>query len=520
MSFKSTDSFNTKRIGINIIFSVLSFALNLFINFFVTPYITSNLGSEAYGFVKLANDFANYASVLSIALNSMASRFIMIERERGNKEKAEQYYSSVMFANIFLTVILVVPSLIGVFFLERIINIPIGLVVEVKITFLITFASFLVGLAFSAFGNCYYLTNRLDINSIRTMQSNIIRVVVIIGLFFLFSPKISYMTIGALSSTLFLSLCNIHYHKRLTPDLTAKRNQFRLKMIWEVISSGIWNSITRLSQILTSGLDLLITNFFIGSVEMGYLSIAKTVPGILVSFNSTIANTFSPNMMKLYAQGNIEELKRISKSAMKLMCIFVSIPTAVLISMGMEFFSLWVPEQPAQLINTLSILTVINSCITGPMQPLYQVFTITNKVRQNSVVMILYGLISIIVTYLFLQFTDLGLYAVAGVSFVLSILVAFFYHLPFSALYLGLPWYTFFPEILKSILSLLIQSLVGFVINFFLPLESSWIMWLIGVFVATIIGLVFNAFLILNHSERKQLLNIIINIKRKLFKRM
>ena len=335
-------------------------------------------------------------------------------------------------------------------------------------------------------------------------------------LYFFFTPKISYLAIGSLVSTIFSLLINWYYHKKLTPDLILDKHAIVKEKVWEVFKSGIWNSITKLSQIFSSGLDLLVSNLLLGATNMGYLSIAKTVPNIITSFNSTIANTFSPNMMSLYAKGNINQLKTASKSAMKFMCLFVTIPNAILITMGQEFFTLWVPEQPAQLINILSILTVINSCITGPLQPLYQIFTITNKIKQSSIVMIIYGFSSILVTVVCLHITDWGLYAVAGVSLVGSVIVALCYHLPFSAIYIGLPWHTFFPEILKGIISLAVQCLVGGVVNFFFVLDSSWTSWFSGAVLSAIIGLILNALLILNIDERKVLISIVISkIKRR-----
>ena len=51
------------QIAINMGFSIVAFILNLAISFFITPYITEQFGAEAYGFVKLANDFIGYASL-------------------------------------------------------------------------------------------------------------------------------------------------------------------------------------------------------------------------------------------------------------------------------------------------------------------------------------------------------------------------------------------------------------------------------------------------------------------------
>lgn len=507
---------NTRQLAINMFFSVVAFVLNLGVGFFITPYITSQFGSEAYGFVKLANDFSNYASLFSIALNSMASRFLMLERTRKNNLEVQRYFSSIFLSNVVLSVILLILSMICVIFLEHLLDIPVILITEVKLTFAVTFVSFLVNLVFSTHSNCYYLTNKLSIGSIRDAIMNILQVAVIVFLFLLSTPRISYVAIGGLISTVFAVVYNIIYTKKLTPDLTVHVSNFDWRKIKKVLSSGIWNSITKLSQIFSSGLDLIVTNLFIGSTEMGYLAVAKTVPQLIVSFNATIANSFSPNMMELYAKSDMDALRKTAKTAMKFMSLFVTIPNAILVTMGKEFFELWVPEQPAELICMLSVLTVINSCVTGPLTPLYQIFTITNKVKQSSIVLITYGFSSIVVTFLCLKFTNLGLFAVAGVSLIGSLVVAICYHLPFSAIYIGLPWYSFFPAVLKCGITMIIQCLFGFLVSFILPLEQSWVIWFIGASVSGGLGLIANIYLILNHEEKRILLGKLLGRVRKM----
>lgn len=506
---------NTRQLAINMFFSVVAFGLNLVIGFFITPYITSQFGSEAYGFVKLADDVSGYASLFSIALNSMASRFLMLERTRKNYREAKKYFSSIFLANMVLSMILFIPSALCILFLEHLLEIPRILIVEVKLTFAVTFSSFLVNLVFSTYSNCFYLTNKLSIESIRNAVSNILRVLVILFLFLLSPPRISYVAVGGLISTVFVVIYNIIYNNKLTPDLQFHITNFEWKKLRTVLASGIWNSITKLSQIFSSGLDLIVTNLLIGSKEMGYLAVAKTVPQLIVSFNSTIANSFSPNMMELYAKGDMKVLRETAKTAMKFMCLFVTIPNAVLITMGKEFFELWVPEQPAELLCVLSVLTVINSCVTGPLTPLYQIFTITNKVKESSIIMIVYGFSSILVTYICLKLTNLGLFAVAGISLIGSLVVALGYHLPFAAIYIGLPWYSFFPEVFKGVITMIVQCFFGSLVNLILPLEQSWIMWFAGAVLAGGLGLIANVCLILNREEKKALMGKILGKVRK-----
>jgi len=497
--------FEKNALAKNIIFSVITFGLNMFISFFITPYITNHFGSDIYGYVKLANDFANYASLFSIALNSMASRFIMLERTRGNQAAASEYFSSIGIANLILAGIFIIPSALCVFFLDTLFEIPALMVFEVKLTFALTFINFIFQLFFSIFSNCYYITNTLYIRSLRLSQASILNVVLVLSLFFLFTPRISYVAIGTLTATVFTAGINFYYSRKLTPDLKFRLSNFRGAKVKEILSSGIWNSITQLSQVLTSGLDLLVTNVFLGPVMMGYMSVAKSVPNVVISFNSTIGNVFCPNLMRLYAEGDKEGLKNAAKSAMRFMCLFVSIPNAIIFTMGADFYRLWVPTQPAEMINILSIMTIINSCISGPMQPLYQIFTITNKVKENSIVMIIYGFASILCVYIALQLTNWGVYAVCGISLFGSLFVALGYHLPYTAKYIGLPKTAFVPEILKSILSFAVVVLVGFGVNFVMDLSSGWIMWFAGAIITAIVGFAINFMIVLSSAERRQL---------------
>ena len=273
--------------------------------------------------------------------------------------------------------------------------------------------------------------------------------------------------------------------------------------MWTILSSGIWNSITQLSNLLTNQLDLLITNLFIGAATMGHLSVAKTVPNVIINFNATIANVFSPNLMRLYAEGDREGLRHAAKSAMRFMCLFVSLPNAILVTMGTPLYSLWVPTEPAQLLNIFAILTVLNSCVTGPLQPLYQIFTITNKVRENSLVMICYGFAYLGAVYLLLKTTSLGVYAILGTNLVGSLLVASLYHLPYAARHIGLPRWEFFPEVGKSILSFLLVSAIGFGVCRVIDVSASWLHWFAGAALTAGLGFLLNLFLILHREERQ-----------------
>ena len=79
-----------KQFAINVSAKIFAFAVSLAISFFLTPFLVKNVGKEAYGFVGLANDFVSYALVLTVALNSMAGRFITISLYEKDNESVNR----------------------------------------------------------------------------------------------------------------------------------------------------------------------------------------------------------------------------------------------------------------------------------------------------------------------------------------------------------------------------------------------------------------------------------------------
>ncbi len=75
----------------------MNFAVNMGIGFAITPFIVSRVGAEAYGFAGLANTMVGYATLFTIALNSVAGRFITVAyHQGGGKRRADVYFSSTL----------------------------------------------------------------------------------------------------------------------------------------------------------------------------------------------------------------------------------------------------------------------------------------------------------------------------------------------------------------------------------------------------------------------------------------
>ena len=82
---------------INVFAALITLGVQMFISFWLSPFVVGKLGEEAYGFINLANNFVSYASLVSVAINSMACRYISIEYNSGRINEAKSYFCSVSY---------------------------------------------------------------------------------------------------------------------------------------------------------------------------------------------------------------------------------------------------------------------------------------------------------------------------------------------------------------------------------------------------------------------------------------
>lgn len=497
-----------KQLVLNMFASFTSYVISIGINLFLSPYIVRSIGIDAYGFIGIANSFISYASLITIALNSLAGRFVTISIYKNDIDGANRYFSSVFIANIFLTLFMAIAAVFLTVYLEFILNIPEDLIFDVKLLFASLLLNCLLGTIGSIFTVATFAVNKLYLNYLRQIESNVLRVILIILLFVFFSPRVSYLGVTALIAGVYVIIFNIYYTKKLLPYIHISFKYFNIKKIWEIVTSGVWNLINRLGQLLLDGLDLIITNIFISPESAGVLSLAKTIPSLITGIVASMAGIFSPDFTILYAQEKYDELLARLKQSMKIMGVVTCVPIIILIVCGDLFYSLWQPTQNAKELQVLSLITCACIIFSGGINCIYNIFTVVNKLKLNSFIVIISGALSTLFVIILLNTTDLGIYAVAGVSTVISIIRNLVFTVPYGAYCLRRKWYEFYPTVLRTVVFVLISSAIAmlFKINFTF---SGWIGLIVIAFITLCVSLIIGLFVVLNKKDRVFIFNIL-----------
>lgn len=509
---------SSKKTMINLVCSMMVLLTNIVINFWLSPYIVENIGVEANGFVTLANNFVTYAQLMVTALNSMAARFIAISYVKKDYKKANLYYNSVFWGKLIIIAILIVPSIILIAKLENFVNLPSDIALDVKLLFSFVFFNFFITTGMPNWECGTFVTNRLDRSYIPQMISSIVRCGFLFIIFMIVTPKVFYVGISATIMTVITLMANCYNTNKLTPELKigffGEKRQCSKSAIKELIGSGIWNTVSSVGSMLLSGLDLIICNLMIGATEMGIVALCKVVPHQIEQLSLSIRNAFAPQLVINYANGNKDEVYRDITQSMKITNCILTIPLAGVFAVGDKFFELWVPTQNANTLHILSCLCLMGYTFTSGVQILYNVFTTVNKVKQNAIPVIISGAVSTLVVFILLKTTNLGMYAICGVSPVVCLIRNLGYVLPKASVLIGFKWHTFFPNILQSVLSTGLIFAVAMLAKHYWVF-GSWTSLIIYALAVGMAGLIINILLIFNKNERKAVIG---KIKRKLKK--
>lgn len=494
---------NNKKLTITLIANIMVFLINSLIGFFMTPYIVNHVGAEAYGFVSLANSFTNYANTLMLALNSMAGRFITIEIHQGNIRQANKYFASVLMSNLIMTVVLLVPAIFCILFAEKLINISPQLVSDVKYLFVFIFISFFFNLMGTAFSCSTYVSNRKELEAKRQIESYFIKVAVLTGCFYLLSPHIYYVGISMCLMSIYVFVTNVRYTKTLTPMLKFKADCYDKKSIKTLLKSGIWNSIEHLATTLFTGFDILIANIFLSGTEMGVLSVAKLLPGMVEMLIWQTSSVFVPEYTIAYAKSDKKRFLQSLRKTIIVASIISNICMCVLCVISKDFYNIWIPDENAELLSILSVLTISSIFVCAGIYCMYNIAIVTNKIKIPAIVKTGFGLLNIVLMPVLLRFTNLGLYAIAGTSAFLNALFNLAFYVPYAARCIKEKVSIFYKPVAVNILSLSGTVIIGFWLKKFFSLES----WPELVFFGIILGimaLIINIIFCTSVDEKKQ----------------
>lgn len=497
-----------KQIGKNIIWNGLSIAISTIINFALTPYVTQHIGIEANGFVTLANTCVTYINIIAVALNAFAARYISMAYHNENYKEANEFYSSVLIADTVLALLLCLPCSAMIWKLEYLLHISDELLPDVKVLFFLLLINWAINVIGTAFKVSAFIKNKTSITYRNKGISSILYAVALGGLILSLEIHVYYVAIANLVAAGFNFYMNFYYAKHHTSKLQIKQSYFSIQKVKKLISSGIWNSINNIGNMLNYGLDLLICNKLLSELIMGQVSVSNQIAKMMTTFTNVFIDAFQPKQLEFYARGDVAELIKYLKTAMKTVGIIGNVYIFCFLVLGKNFFALWLPGQDTQTLYMLSIIVLVGDILVTTVRPLFFVFTLTDKLKSICWITICSGVVNVISMFILISTTGLGGYAVVSTTTVLNLIVHLGITPIFAMKYLNLKINAFYPLIFRHLGVFGITFGLAYILEPYFTCKT-WFTFIKHGLILGILSLFFVSSLELTSSEKKHLLQMI-----------
>ncbi|MCR5372680.1 MAG: oligosaccharide flippase family protein [Solobacterium sp.] len=395
-------------LGLAMISNMISVVVSALVSLVISKYLIETSGSVTYSYYPIATNFANYFSVIFIAVNAMSSRFVMVSLLEGKDREAREYYSSVFFADLMLSVLLSAVLAAFVFNIDHILNIPPGIVSEVKQLFVWILMMVVVNGLATVFSISIYARNRMDIKALIDLIISLSKLACF--LFFMYTGKLTIVSYGFLlflSSMIHLVL-EVIATRILLPDFHFDLHLFSFPKIRNLTKSGFWVMVNQLGLMLINNAQLIIANIFLGPDASAPLSLVQPLFQFGSLFFYAIETVLQPLIVKILISREGDVSARMLY-LQEIVAVFVIIPCTLLMGFGGSFFRLWLPHEDHTVLYVLSWLNMSQLLWTYMSTVYTSSMTALNKVKVPSIALVTLGCFSFFLIFLSLRFTDLGI---------------------------------------------------------------------------------------------------------------
>lgn len=377
--------------------------LTLFIGLYSTRILLENLGVDDFGLYGTVAGVIALITFLQTALSNATNRFLNIEMAKGTISYIQNIFSTSVFLHIIIaTFICILIEIFGGWALNSYIKIPLEKIEVATQVFHLSVISLFVLIVTVPFEAMLMAKEKFGVYALISVIDVILKLILAYILIFFANDKLLYYAIGVL---LIVFLVRLAYVMYVSLNFIETKIKFIIEKYFlkKIISFIGWDLYGNFSVVLRlHGTTLLMNNFF-GLIMVASIQVSNQINAALHSLSSNLLLAVKPQLMKSYAENNLNRMNELiifsSKYAYYLMLIF-----CVPIISNMEYIlGVWLVNPP-EYTRVIAIFMLITSLIGVVFNPIIMLIHATGNVKKISFLTGTLILLSVPVIYLLFKF--------------------------------------------------------------------------------------------------------------------
>lgn len=393
---------SNKKIIKNTAFLFLRMFLIMVVNLYTSRIVLNLLGVEDFGIYNVVSGIVLLFSFFNSAMEVGTQRFLSFELGKNNHKQLSKVYTTSIIVHISIAVIaLLLLETIGLWYLNKYINVPSNRIVALNWVYQFTIISFIFLIIRVPFNALIISYERMSAFA----YFSIVEVFLKLALVFLlkiivFDKLITYSVITFLV-TLLITLMYIFYCYAKIKE--CKYTQIiDKKLFFLLISYSGWNLVGAISNIGSSyGINLIINIFWGVTVNAAY-AIAFQIKSAVMSLSSNFQIAMNPQIIKSYASSDYDYMQIVIYRGAKYSFYILYIITLPILINSHFILKMWlgfVPEY-SNIFTKLMLITVLIDSISGTLMIASQA---SGKIKVYQIIMGSIIILNLPISYIFMK---------------------------------------------------------------------------------------------------------------------
>jgi O-antigen/teichoic acid export membrane protein len=357
----------------------------MIISLYTGRVILNALGIVDYGIYNVVGGTVALFSFINLTLTGATSRFLTFELGAGNNSKLKEVFETSLSVHILIVgVILFLAYTVGLWFVYNKLSIPVNRFEAALIAYHVSIFASLLSIMQTPFTASIISHEDMDVYAYVSIFEGISKLIIAMTLTMVSFDKLVFYSILIALVALFVFLiylfvCIIRYEECcIKPSL-------KIATLRPILVYSGWDLYGNMSSVARTYGVAVILNLFFGSVINAATGVANQVQSAVMGFVENFMTASRPQIVKLYASNQIEEMVRLIYNASKFSFLLLFLFSFPLIIEADFVLNLWLVQVPpyAIVFTQLSLIIGWNSALFRPI--VYGIHS-TGKIRNMSII--------------------------------------------------------------------------------------------------------------------------------------
>ena len=372
------------------------------VTLYTSRVLLDALGVNDFGIYNVIGGLVVLISIINNSMSAATQRFITFELGKGNLQRVANTFSTSMSIHICICLlILLLGETFGVFYLEKFLNVPEGRVDAAFWLFQISLATLFFNIIRIPYHASIIAYERMYFFAVVGVAEVFLQLGIVLMITVWDGDRLILYGLLLMAVTAIMTLAyKVYCTKTLN---TCKYYLFFDKIYFRRLTNFFgWNFVGAIGTTGTNQVGNMLINYFCGPIINASYGIANRVNMAINGFASNFQVAYTPQIVKLYSQGNFTELfKLINRSA--LLSYYLLFIIAVPLCFHLDYIlGVWLVDVPPYASSFIIFLIVYN-LIDSVQAPLWKVITATGRIKYYEIWLNFLLMLNIPLTYYFLK---------------------------------------------------------------------------------------------------------------------